>query len=66
MFPFICQLYLWVKWKKSSFIIGTLYPPGEPILLHLLRYSEFAVKHHSFIRKASHLQQPWLVNNLSQ
>jgi len=31
---------------------------GEPILLHLLRYRVLAVKYHSFIPCASHLQQP--------
>jgi len=37
---------------------------GEPILLHLLRYRALAVKDHSFIPCASHLQQPRLVNKL--
>ena len=36
---------------------------GEPILQHLLCCRVFAVKDHSFIPCASHLQQPRLVNN---
>jgi len=36
---------------------------GEPILLHLLCYRALAVKYHSFIPCALHLQQPRLVNN---
>ena len=47
----------------TYFIIGTFYPPGEPILPHLLRYSGFAVKYHSFTPCASYLRQPRLVNN---
>jgi len=35
---------LYKKKIITNFIIGTFYPPGEPILPHLLRYSEFAVK----------------------
>jgi len=38
-------------------IIGILYPMGEPILPHLLRYSTFVVKDHNFMRCALHLQQ---------
>jgi len=44
-------------------IIGILYPMGEPILPHLLRYSPFVVKDHNFMCCALHLQQAWLVNN---
>jgi hypothetical protein len=49
-----------VVFKKTItyFIIGTFYPPGEPILPHLLRYRAFAVKDHSFIPCASYLRQP--------
>jgi hypothetical protein len=43
--------------------VGIFSPSGVPILLHLLRYSAIAVKNHSFMRCASHLQQPRLVNN---
>jgi len=39
------------------------YIPGEPISLHLLRYRALAVKYHSCVPYASHLQQPRLVNN---
>jgi len=42
--------------------IGILYLKGEPILLHLLRYSAFVVKDHNFMCCALHLQQAWLVN----
>jgi hypothetical protein len=54
-----------VIFKKTItyFIIGTFYPPGEPILPHLLRCSGFAVNYHSFIPCASHLRQPRLVNS---
>jgi len=38
-------------------IIGILYPLGEPILLHLLRYSPFVVNDHNFMCCALHLQQ---------
>ncbi len=48
---------------SNSSIISNFYPMGEPILLHLLRYSAFVVKDHNFIRCALHLQQAWLVNN---
>ncbi len=48
---------------SNSSIIGILYLTGEPILLHLLRYSIFVVKDHNFMRCALHLQQAWLVNN---
>ena len=51
------------KKTTSNFIIGTFYPSGEPILPDLLRYRAFAVKDHSFIPCALHLQQPRLVNN---
>jgi len=51
------------KKTKSNFIIGTFYPPGEPISPHLLCCSGFAVKDHSFIPCALHLQQPQLVHN---
>ena len=47
----------------TYFIIGTFYPSGEPISLHLLCYRAFAVKDHSFMPCALHLQQPRLVNN---
>ncbi|MEA3420317.1 MAG: hypothetical protein U9Q97_01415, partial [Acidobacteriota bacterium] len=43
--------------------IGILYLTGEPILLHLLRYSAFVVKDHNFMCCALHLRQAWLVNN---
>jgi hypothetical protein len=33
--------------KKFFILIGIFYPAGEPILLHLLRYSPFAVDDHS-------------------
>jgi hypothetical protein len=50
--------------KKYLFIfIGIFYPPGEPILLHLLRYDPFAVDNHSFMGHTSHLKQPRSVNN---
>ncbi|HHF51667.1 MAG TPA: hypothetical protein ENL46_03160 [Candidatus Aminicenantes bacterium] len=39
------------------------YLTGEPISQHLLCYRAFAVKNHSFIPCASHLQRPRLVNN---
>ncbi len=48
---------------SNSSIISNFYPMGEPILLHLLRYSAFVVKDHNFMRCALHLQQAWLVNN---
>jgi len=51
------------KKTTSNFIIGTFYPPGEPISLHLLRYRAFAVKGHSFTPCALHLRQPRLVNS---
>jgi len=38
-------------------IIGILHLTGEPILLHLLRCKGFAVKYHSCILYALHLQQ---------
>jgi len=44
-------------------IISILYPLGEPILPHLLRYRAFAVDDHSCIPCALHPQQAWLVNN---
>ena len=44
-------------------ISDLFYPPGKPISQHLLRYSELAVKYHSFVRKASHLPQSQLVYN---
>ncbi len=47
----------------SNFIIGTFYPPGEPISPHLLCCSGFAVMDHSFIPCALHLRQPRLVNS---
>ena len=51
--------------KKTTtyFIIDIFYSTSEPILPHLLRYRVFAVKDHSFIPCALHLQQPRLVNN---
>ena len=49
--------------ESNLIIIGILYPLGEPILPHLLRYSPFVVKDHNFMRCALHLQQPRLVNN---
>ncbi len=48
---------------SNSSIIGILYLTGEPILLHLLRYSAFVVKDHNFMRCALHLQRDWLVND---
>jgi len=48
---------------KFILIIDIFYPPGEPTLPHLLRYRVFAVKYHSFIPCALHLQKPLLVNN---
>ena len=48
---------------SNSSIISNFYLSGEPILLHLLRYSPFVVKDHNFMRCALHLQQPRLVNN---
>ena len=54
---------LYKKKIITNFIIGTFYPPGETILPHLLRYSEFAVKDHSFIPYASHIRQPRLLNS---
>jgi len=47
------------------FIIGSFYPSGEPISLHLLRYRAFAVKGHDFMPCASHLQRSRLVNKAS-
>ena len=52
-----------LKFILSKFIIGILYLSGEPISLHLLRYSTFAVDDHSCIPCALHLQQHRLVNN---
>jgi len=50
--------------KKNLLIfIGTFYPSGEPISLHLLCCDPFAVDNHSCIGHASHLQQPRSVNN---
>jgi len=49
--------------KKYLILIDIFYSTSEPILLHLLRYRALAVKYHSFIPCASHLQQPRLVNN---
>ncbi len=50
--------------KKNLFIfINVFYPSDEPILIHLLRYREFAVDNHSYIPCASHLHQHRLVNN---
>jgi len=45
------------------FYVGILYPSGEPISLHLLRYETLAVEDHSCVSHALHLQQPRLVNN---
>jgi len=58
------KLKIFAFFVKLNFIliIGILYLTGEPILLHLLRYSTFVVKDHNFMRCASHLQQAWLVN----
>jgi hypothetical protein len=54
-----------VEFNKTitNFIIDTFYLSGETILPYLLCYSGFAVKYHTFIRCASHLRQPRLVNN---
>jgi len=46
-----------LKFILSKSIIGILYLSGEPISLHLLRYSAFVVKDHNFMRCALHLQQ---------
>ena len=51
--------------KRIRFLIDIFYLKGGPILQHLLRYSEFAVEYHTFIRNASHLLQPRPVNNPS-
>jgi len=48
---------------KNSYFKSFLVFFGEPISQHLLRYRALAVKYHSFIPCASHLQQPRLVNN---
>jgi hypothetical protein len=45
------------------FYVGILYPSGEPISLHLLRYRAFAVEDHGGMPCASYLQRPRLVNN---
>ena len=66
---YICQLRLCILQHNIQLFppailflyVGILYLSGEPILLHLLRYSAFAVDDH--IPCASHLQQPRLVNN---
>jgi hypothetical protein len=47
----------------TYFNSGSFYPPGEPILPHLLRYRVLAVKDHSFAPCALYLWQPRLVNN---
>jgi hypothetical protein len=69
--PFLLQQYqeviltLLIKFFKrnKSLFIGIIYPSGELILLHLLRYDPFAVDNHSCTGHASHLQQPQSVNN---
>jgi len=48
---------------KFKSIISNFHLTGEPILLHLLRYSTFVVKYHNFMRCALHLRPPRLVNN---
>ncbi len=45
--------------------VSIFYLSGESISLHLLRYSTIAVVNHSFMRCASYLQQPQLVNDTS-
>ena len=46
----------------ASSYVGIFSPSGKPISLYLLRYSVIAVDDHSFIRCASFIQQPRLVN----
>jgi len=48
---------------KYSTYVGIFYHSGEPISPHLLCCGPFAVVNHSFMNRASHLQQPRLVNN---
>jgi len=44
-------------------LIAIFYLSGEPISLYLLRYKAFAVKDHTFMPFASHLQRPRLVHH---
>jgi len=58
------KIEIFAFFVKLNFIIiiGNFYLTGEPILLHLLRYSTFVVKDHNFMRCALHLRQPRIVN----